>query len=60
VLAAQWNFGDLRAVPDSNDPNGFALLPIEKTVRPNNDLSMRQIWKLRQIPSRIWEVFESL
>ena len=40
VLAARGNFGDLRTVPDSNDPYVF-LLPIEKTVRPNDDLSMR-------------------
>ena len=41
VLAARGNFGDLRTVPDSNDPYDFSLLPIEKTVRPNDDLSMR-------------------
>ena len=41
VLAARGNFGDLRTVPDSNDPYDFSLQPIEKTVRPNDDLSMR-------------------
>ena len=60
MLAPRGNFGDLRTVPDSNDPNDFPLRPIEKPIRPNDDLSMRQIWKLRQMPSRIWEAFESL
>ena len=60
MLAARGNFGDLRAVPDSNDPYDFALQPIEKPVRPNDDLSMRQLWKLRQMPSRIRKPFEPL
>jgi hypothetical protein len=30
VLAARGNFGDLRPVPDSNDPNDFPLHPIKK------------------------------
>jgi hypothetical protein len=60
VLAARGNFGDLRTVPDSNDPYDFSLLPIEKTVRPNDDLSMRQLRKLRQMPSRVWKAFEPL
>jgi hypothetical protein len=58
--AGQGNFGDLRPVPDSNDPNDFSLHPIKKMVGPNDDLSMRQLWKLRQMPSRIWKAFESL
>jgi hypothetical protein len=33
VLTAQRGFGDLRTVPNSNDPYDFSLQPIEKTVR---------------------------
>ena len=34
------NFGDFRTVPNGNDPYDLSLSPIEKTVRPNDDLSM--------------------
>jgi hypothetical protein len=60
LFAARGSFGYLPAVPDSNDPYDFLLQPIKKTIRPNDNLSMRQLWKFREMPARIWEVFESL
>ena len=47
--------GLLCSVPNRNDPDHLSLESIEKTIRDNNDLSKRKIWKLGELASRVWK-----
>ncbi len=40
-------------MPYSNDPHGLILGPIEKTIRPHNYFTKREIRELRQQSSRL-------
>lgn len=43
-------------MPYGNDPHGLILGPIEKTIRPHNYLTKREIRELRQQSSRLGEL----
>jgi len=46
-------------MPDADDPRRVVLHPVEETARGNDDLPMREVRELRNLPSRLWKLLES-
>jgi hypothetical protein len=49
----------LRPVPRGNYPNRLLPYTVEETIGSNYDLTMRQVRKLRNKPTRFWIPFKS-
>jgi hypothetical protein len=46
-------------MPDADDPDRVVLHPVEETARGDDDLPMREVRELRNLPPRLWKLLES-